>query len=80
MNRVDVTKRRQILDPSLKNKDYHKYYNVDSKRLYNRKSKSRKMTAAPVKKAEAHVSIARNNNTPDNRAEPASFRAASGDK
>lgn len=79
LNRVDVTKRRQILDPSLKNKNYHKYYNVDSKRLYTRKSKSRKMTAAPVKKAEAHVSIARNNNS-DNRAEPASFRAASGDK
>ena len=51
LNMVDLRKRRQYSDPSIRNKAYHKYYNVTDKNPFSGGRKSRKMTAAPVNSA-----------------------------
>jgi succinoglycan biosynthesis transport protein ExoP len=51
LNLVDLRKRRQYSDPSVRSKAYHKYYNVTDKNPFAGSKKSRKMTAAPVKSA-----------------------------
>ncbi len=52
LNIVDLRKRRQHRDPSISNKAYHKYYNLETKKRFGRSSKDKGMTAAPAKQAD----------------------------
>ena len=57
LNRVDLTKRRYHKDPSTASKAYKKYYSIEPKRSFRRKSENRAPAAeiAPFKRIDATI-------------------------